>query len=231
MAESNSRLNILALCSQRLGNVTAAIRYYRLRLLAQFELGDPTQIADSLLNLAELKHGIGAISVEVALRQMDVALRTYQRTRYSFGEADAYDGLARLLRAEGRIGEAITHHRRAIELAASNHDVLQEWRLRHSFGVTLLRTGDREAAREMFTFALRLGGRARLPYPIALAQTGLGDCALPEDPGEARRLWESARATFAELEAPELAEVQQRLSVLGGEDHLRSAPGRETMVW
>jgi hypothetical protein len=127
-------------------------------------------------------------------------------------------------RCLGNIRGGATHRKSAVPRYQIAVDPLSPVRL-GSDGVYTDRSGSLAVSHTRATV------RHRLPYPIALAQTGLGDCALPEDPAEARRLWESARATFAELEAPELAEVQQRLSVLGGEDHLRSAPGRETMVW
>ncbi|WP_433298704.1 BTAD domain-containing putative transcriptional regulator [Actinoplanes sp. CA-030573] len=231
-AESNTRLNLLALCSVCLGNIDDAIRYYRLRLLAQSELSDMTQLVDSLLNLAVLKHRIGVLHVDKALRQIELALRLYERVRYSYGAADGQDEVARMLRIEGRLDEAVDRHRQAIALALSNHDPHQESRFRCSFGFTLLALGDRSAAREMFEEAFRLAHQMRLPYPAAQARIGLGDCA--DDPGEARRFWELARDTFAELGAPELADVERRLAALrgdqGGADQLQPATERGTMV-
>ena len=228
MSEANTRLNLLAMCSRAFGDLPAAVRYYRLRLLAQVELGDQTQIMDSMLGIAAIRYRLGELPAADALRRMELALRFYERARYRYGWADGEDEVARLLCAEGRLGEAVSRHRKALELAVGNHDPHQEARFRYAYGVTLLAQGERAQARDMFAEALRLGRVLRLPYPIALAQAGLGDCARPDDPAAARQLWEQARAALADLGAAELPEVERRLA--GGEDQLRPSAGRGTMV-
>jgi tetratricopeptide (TPR) repeat protein len=228
LAEANTRLNVLAICSRRLGDLPASIRYYRLRLLAQLELGDLIHVQDTLMALAAIRYQAGELAAGEALRRIHLMLRLHQREGFGYAEADGHDEVARVLQAEGRYAEAVAHHRSAIEVAITNRDPHQETRFRSGLGATLLALGDRAAARAEFTEALRLGRRLRLRYPIALAQVGLGDCAGPDDPAEARQLWRQARDVLAELEAPELAAVERRLA--GGEDHLQAAAGRGTMV-
>ncbi|MBM2617266.1 tetratricopeptide repeat protein [Actinoplanes sp. LDG1-06] len=222
-------LNAIALGYQRLGRYPESLRYHRLRLLMQLEVGDPTRIGDALASIAVVKQRMGKVTIGAARRQVGVALRAMQKANYPYGEAENHNELALLLAAEGRLTEAVASHRAAIDRAAMVHDPTQESRLWHGFGTTLRLTGDDAQARTAFERALLLARQSRLPYPIALAQAGLGDCLLGDDPQEARRLLEQARATLAGLEAPELRDVEKSLVALGGTDHLHSGAGGETM--
>jgi DNA-binding SARP family transcriptional activator len=227
MDESNTRLNTLALCSAQLGQYPEALRYYRLRLMAVLELGDDTLIADTLLNIVAIKLRLGRITTAAFHRQARVTLRAFERERYPFGEADAHHQVALVLRSEGRFAEAVAAHQRAVDIAHTRADAAHESQFRTGLGTTLRLAGDLPAAREVFEESLRLALRTRLPYPIAEARAGLGDCLAGSDRAGARRLWELAREIYAELDAPELAEIEARL---GGEDQLRSGAGGETMV-
>ncbi|WP_250028261.1 AfsR/SARP family transcriptional regulator [Paractinoplanes maris] len=222
-------LNVLANNYQRLGHYREALRHHRLRLLEQLEIREPTKIADTLLNVAVIKHRIGEVGVAVACRQVRVALRLTQRAGHLHGEAEARHELALLLAAGGRLSDAIAGHRHAIELAGQLNSREQQSRLRCGFGATLLLSGDVVGARAMFGQALLLAYESRMPHPIAVAQARLGDSLIDHDPAEARRLLEQAAAGLAGLEAPELRDVEKSLAVLGAGDHLRSGARGGTM--
>ncbi|MBL7254532.1 AfsR/SARP family transcriptional regulator [Paractinoplanes lichenicola] len=208
-------INVLANVFQHQGRYHEALRYHRLRLLQQLEIGDRTRIADTLLNLAVIKHAIGAVGLATARRQAWVALRLVQRAGYPHGEANAQHELALLLAAEGRRDEAIAVHRRALEIVERLNDQEQESRLCLGFGRTLRQAGDGEAARAMLRRALRVAERSRMPYPLALARAGLGHDLIGEDPAEARRLLGLARGPLATMRARQLAEVEAALAAVG----------------
>ncbi|MBU2663208.1 tetratricopeptide repeat protein [Actinoplanes bogorensis] len=207
-------LNVLALGYQRLGRYPEALRYHRLRLLMQLDIGDPTRIGDSLINIAVVKHRLGAVSNARARRQVRAGLRLLERAAHPYGEAEGRNELGQLLAADGRFAEAADEHRRSIEIAEGLHDPMQESRLCHGFGTTLQLAGDEPAARAMFERALALGRQTKVPYPIALAEAGLGACLVTADPAEAHRLLTRAGATLAALDAPELRDVEKALAAL-----------------
>ena len=229
-------LNVLAHSYQCLGRYPEALRHHRLRLMMHLEIGDPARLGDTLLNIAVVKYRMGAVGIDAACRQVRTALRLVQRADYPYGEAAALHELALLLAARGLIAEAVAHHRRAVEMAQRMHDRSQESRFRHGYGTTLRLAGDEVAARVMFTEALRLARESGPPYPIALAQAGLGECLLAGDPARARRLLSEARATLAALSAPELRAVDILLAAsdgppaeFSGADHLRAGATGGTM--
>jgi tetratricopeptide (TPR) repeat protein len=227
--ESSARLNVLALGNQRLGRFAEALRYHRLRLLVLVEVGDLSLLADALVNLAVLKYRLGLVPAAVARRHLELAVRVAQRANSPFVEAEGHNELARLLSAERRFAEAVPVHRRAITMASRHHDLSQQATFRLAFGSTLRAAGNVPAARTAYEEALRLGRQARMPYLVANAQAGLGDCLAAADPAGARRLWEQARETFAALDAPERAGVERRLA-RRDRDQLHSASGGGTMV-
>ncbi|MGK5679546.1 BTAD domain-containing putative transcriptional regulator [Actinoplanes sp. URMC 104] len=222
-------VNVLANAYQHLGRFREALRCHRLRLMMQLDVRDPTRIADSLWNIAVLKHRLGEVNVAAARRQVGVALRLLQRSAYPHGEANAQHEMAKLLAAEGRLAEAIAGHRRAVALAERLTDRELESRICLAFGQTLRLAGDRAAARLLLERALRVSEQVRLPYALALAQAGLGDHLIDEDRAEARRLLGRARATLAALGAYELADVEESFARIGGEDQLRTGAVGETI--
>ncbi|SNY04627.1 AfsR/SARP family transcriptional regulator [Paractinoplanes atraurantiacus] len=226
---NHNELNALANGYQRIGDEREALRYHRLRLMAQWEIRDLARIGDSLVNIAVLKHRLGLVDVAAAIRQMRVSRRLIQRAGYPHGQAETEHELALLLAADGQLTEAVAGHWRAIEFAEQAHNREQESRFCHGLGRTYRLSGDDVAARAMFERSLRLGRQARMPYRIALAQAALGDCLTAGDPDEARRLLGLARAGLAALGAPELRDVEKLLAQVGGEDHLRSGSGGETI--
>ncbi|MBL7254533.1 AfsR/SARP family transcriptional regulator [Paractinoplanes lichenicola] len=221
--------NIIATGYEHLGRYTEALRYYRLRLMMQIEVGDPTRIGDTLVSLAVVKYRAGRVSRASARRQVTAGLRMQQRASYPYGAALAESKLAGLNAEDGRFAEALAGYRRAIEKADQLKDPAQTALIRGDYGHALRRAGDPVAARQMCEQALILARRSRLPYPIALAEAALAECLAPDDPQEARRLLGRARAALAELAAVELHDVEKRLLELGGEDHLRTGPVGETM--
>ncbi|XVU25097.1 BTAD domain-containing putative transcriptional regulator [Actinoplanes sp. CA-054009] len=226
---NHNELNALANGYQRIGDEREALRYHRLRLMAQWEIRDLARIGDSMVNIAVLKHRLGQVGLAAAIRQLRVSIRLIQRSGYPHGQAEAEHELALLVAADGRTDEAIAGHRRAVEFAEQAHNHEQESRFRLGLGTTYRLIGDDASARAMFERSLRLGRQARMPYRIALAQAALGDCRAGDDPAEARRLLGQARAGLAALGAPELRDVEKSLAELGGEDHLRSGSGGETI--
>ncbi|MBU2663207.1 tetratricopeptide repeat protein [Actinoplanes bogorensis] len=225
-------LNVLANNYQRLGQYPQALRYHRLRLMAQLDIRDPTRLGDTLLNLAVVKHGLGLISLATARRKVEVSLRFIERAGLPHEEAEAQHALALLLADEGRTAESATAHQRGITIAERMGNREQEARMLCGLGSTRMRAGDRTGARSLFERALEAGLASGLPHPIAVAKARLGGCLITDDPAAARRLLGQARAELAALEAPELADVEKSLAELGGtggEDHLRSRSGRETM--
>ncbi|WP_249999617.1 AfsR/SARP family transcriptional regulator [Actinoplanes sp. M2I2] len=223
-------LNTLAHNFQRLGDYRQALRYHRLRLIGQLGLGDPVRVGDSLINIALIKHQLGAISPAVAQRQARVALAWTRRTNFPHWEANALHQLALFLAADGRLGDAIAEHQQAVAIADRLHNREQISRLCHGFGSTLLLAGNAPAARAMFERALAFAEQARLPWQTALAWAGLGECSITEDPDTARKLLTRARAALADLGAPERHDVDKLLAVIGGADHLQSGAVGETMV-
>ncbi|GAA0482414.1 SARP family transcriptional regulator [Paractinoplanes deccanensis] len=208
-------LNTLANNYRRLGRHREALRYFRLRLLAQLEIRDITRIGASLTFIAVLKHKLGEVSLSTAIQQVRVALRPIERAGYRHGAADVRHELALLLAADGRIAEAVAVHRQAVDFAGQVHNREQESRFRHGLGATLRLAGDDAAARAMFERSLALARQARMPYRIAVAQAALGDCLAGENPAEARRLLGQARAVLAALAAPEQRDVEKSLAALG----------------
>ncbi|MCO8274398.1 tetratricopeptide repeat protein [Actinoplanes sp. TRM 88003] len=221
--------NTLAHNFQRLGKYREALRYHRLRLIGQLDVGDPTRLGDTLMNIAVVKYRLGAIGLAAAQRQVRVALAVTRRAGLPHWEANVRNQLALLLAAGGQLEQAIDEHRQAVLMAEQLHSREQISRLCHGFGTTLLRAGNVLAARAMFERALAQAERARLRWQIALAQAGLGECLIAEDPDEARRLLTRARATLADLDSPNRHDVDRTLALLGGTDHLRSSAVGETM--
>nr|WP_221378296.1 AfsR/SARP family transcriptional regulator [Actinoplanes polyasparticus] len=222
-------LNVLANNYQRLGLYREALRYHRLRLMAQLDIREPTKLGDTLLNIAVIKHQLGEVSVAVACRQVRVALRLTQRAGHLHGEAEAQHALALLLASAGRPAEAVNAHQQALKIAEQMRNREQESRMRCGLGTTLLLTGDVTGARAMFEQALRAAHESRVPHSIAVAQARLGDSLIGHDEAEARRLLEQAATSLAALEAPELHDVEKSLAALRAEDHLRSGAVGGTM--
>ncbi|MFG1989629.1 BTAD domain-containing putative transcriptional regulator [Actinoplanes sp. NPDC048988] len=222
-------LNAIALGCQRLGRYAEALRYERLRLLKQVETGDRVRIGDCLASIAVVKYRLGLIGGAAARRQLMAGLRQIQRGNSPYAEAEAYHDLALIVAREGDLEEAIALHHHALEIALPLADPRQGSRLHHGLGTTLLLAGDRENARVAFEEALRLGWRFRLAHGVAVAEAGLAECLIDEDPAEARRLFARAATALAAIEAPELTDVEKFLAELGGEDHRRAGAGGETI--
>ncbi len=222
-------INVIALGYQRLGRFPEALRYHRLRLLMHLEIRDPIRLGDTLFSIALVKYQMGAITVEQALRQGQVGLRLIRTANSPYGEAEVLLEFGLLLADAGRLDEAISIQRQAIAIAERLNDPMQQSKVWCALGVTLRRAGDDPAARTAFERALRHGRQARLPYHVALARAGLGDCLILEQPAEARRLLTQAWETLTALEAPELTAVEKSLAALGGVDHLHATAAGETM--
>ena len=222
-------INVMASGHHRLGRYSEALWFYRLRLFLQQENRDLVRIADSLLNITSIKYRIGVITAATAHRRMRTALRIIERANFPNNEAEAHHEIGQFLVAEGRMSEAVASHRRAVAVTERLYDLAQQSRLCSALGTALRLSGDTGGAHAMFERALHLARRVRLPYPIALAEAGLGSVLMADDPAEAGRLLGRARAVLAALEVPEVNDVEKLLAELGGEDHLRAGASGETI--
>lgn len=187
-------LGLLADVLILLGRYDEATRISRLRMFTAIEYRAEDDLAAALLSLQRARYRGGTLPGAAAHHYVEVVLRLVRRTGYRSIEADAYDDRARLLRAAGRLSEAIADHRRALELAVRLQDNRHMAEFRHNWAVTLRRLGDRDAARSMAEQSLRAARAGRNVYVLARAQAGLAACLDPDDP-EAGRL----RAQSAEL--------------------------------
>ena len=195
----------------RLGRRSEALHYFRRQLVVASENNDRERTGLSLMMIQAVRRDLGTMSIALARRYLNAALRLFQNAGLPYCEADAHAGLARLLCAEGRYAEAIAGHRRALDIVHG----LRDHRTRTGFlldlGTTLRLSGELTGARTAFAEALQLGRAMSLPHSVALAEAGLAECLVDTEPAEARRLWSRAHDAFTRLGTPERFAVAERL--------------------
>jgi DNA-binding SARP family transcriptional activator/tetratricopeptide (TPR) repeat protein len=224
--ETELRLNAVAVAYGVLGRYAEALHYQRLRLMIVAEIDDAVGIGNSVLHIVFLKRRAGLAGPATAHRGIRVALAQFRLVRYSFGESDARDELADLLRSEGRYAEALVEHHRALEIIVRLGDRRFEAAFGNGLARTLLETGDPAGARAANERALQLARGIPQPFEEARALLGLGDSWAAADPVRARDLWAQAHERFVRLQVPERYDTARRL---GGVDQLHAASGGGTM--
>jgi DNA-binding SARP family transcriptional activator/tetratricopeptide (TPR) repeat protein len=228
--ETSLLLNNVAVALGTLGRYAEALRAQRLRLMQLFEMRDDVGIANSLLHIVVMKRRAGTVHAGVAERGIRAALRLFRRAEYVFGEADARNELAELLRSEGRFAESMAQHRLALDQVRKLGDRRFEADFLNEMGRTVRAAGDLDQARDLHLAALRIARAIPQPYEQARAYLGLGDCLARSAPDEARRYWRQAGELFDRMRLPERFEAAERLAAVdGGVDLLRVAAGGETM--
>ncbi|MEU4618514.1 BTAD domain-containing putative transcriptional regulator [Actinoplanes sp. NPDC023801] len=200
---------------QHLGNYAEALRLDRIRLLSGDIRDNAHQQAGSLLNIQRSKRRLGLATAPAAQRYVEVALRLILRQGIAVLEADARTELGTVLAEQGDFESAVVQHRLAVEIADRVGEVRYAAEHLHDYAVTLLRSGDDQAALASFERSLRLARQARQPYSIARALAGIGDCVAGGDPDRARRLWSEARGMFEEMGTPERHVLAGRLRRIG----------------
>jgi tetratricopeptide (TPR) repeat protein len=220
----------VAVALDGLGRYAEGLRAQRQRLMLLVEVGDHVGIANSLLHIAVLKRRTGTVRPEVAFRGIEAALRLFLRAEYRFGEADARNELAQLLRSEGRYPEAMAQHRLTLELIRALGDRRFEAHFLIETGRTLGAMGDVDQARDQFEAALSIARAIPQRYEQARAYLGLGDCLARSDPAAARELWQRAWEMLDRMAVAERFEAEERLGAPdSGVDLLRVPAGGETM--
>ncbi|MFC7273862.1 BTAD domain-containing putative transcriptional regulator [Paractinoplanes rhizophilus] len=213
-----------------LGRHTESLRYRRLALLAAIDVGDADAVAIALVNIQKQKRALGEISPATAERYLGAGLRLARRGGNRALQAEISNERALLLRDQRRYAEATARHEAAIALMRQTSDRHYEATYYYDLAVTRGLAGDRPAALDLHRRARRLAQTLHAPHLAACAEAGIAECLADDDPEQARRSWKAALKAFREMGAPEQFDVKRRLAALGGEDHLRPAAGRGTMV-
>ncbi|BAL92957.1 putative AfsR-family transcriptional regulator [Actinoplanes missouriensis 431] len=179
----------------RLGCLTDAMRYARLRLILAMDQGEEAMAAAALLVLGRCRYQAGEIDRDRSRRYVEASASVASRIGYRSLLADAHNDRAWLLADAGRYAEASVEHERALQLVAELRDRHHEAEFRNDHATTVRRSGDIAAARAMFEHVIRLAREWRLAYSLARAQAGLADCLDHDDP-EAVRLRAAACDLF-----------------------------------
>jgi tetratricopeptide (TPR) repeat protein len=205
-------LNNRAMALGQLGQYDEAMRVQRRRLMVLVELGDGTGIGNSLLHLVNIKRRAGRLRMDVAFREVGAALRLYRLGSFLFGQADARNELAVLLRLTGRYAEAMVEHRASVDMMRTNGDLRFEAQFLNETAHTQHAAGDDVAAGESHARALRIAHGIGAPHEQAVAHLGLGDCLAVSDPRAADQHWRQALEMFTRMGAPERAIAAERLA-------------------
>lgn len=210
-----SVLGTLGSAYARLGRYDEAVHSHRRRFLAAVESGDTVWLGRGLMMIQEVRRAHGTMSIGMARRYLDAALRLFRQAQLPYLEAEARNGLACLLRAEGHYAEAITEHRSVLDEMHRMQDRRMTPEFLRDLGTTSWLAGDPASARAAFEESVRLARSIPLPHSVALAEAGLARCLADTDPPEARRLWSNAHDTFTRLGTPERFD-QLRVPADGG---------------
>ena len=150
----------------------------RLGLLGALRPGDEHLRASSLVGIQRSRRALGEISPQAAERYLEVALRMAVRQELALFEAETRVELGNVLTDQFRYGEALAQHRRALDVARRAGEVNYEADFRHDYATTLLRSGDRPAARAEFERSLAVARSRRQPYAVARATASLAGCGV-----------------------------------------------------
>jgi DNA-binding SARP family transcriptional activator/tetratricopeptide (TPR) repeat protein len=212
--EVSPLLNNMAMVYGIVGRYAEAMWYQRLRLMVVSRNGDRNGMADSFLHLAHLKRRAGVMRPRDAQRGLRAALRLFRAGHNLFGESEARNELAQVLRSQGRHREALTEHRLALDIVRRIGDRRFESQFLNELAVTVLATGDVDEARRLHEQALSLARAIPHLFEQASAHRGLGDCLVDTDRVAARGHWQHAHELYTRMQVPERFEVEARLSRL-----------------
>jgi tetratricopeptide (TPR) repeat protein len=167
---SGPSLTIMGEVERRRGNLEASLRWFRLHMLSAIRGGGAVTRYLALNNVAVARMRLGHPAAERLLR-LSIALNG--RTGAQTVLAESTTALAELERREGRLDDAIRHHRSAVELAGTNPDVRLRAAVLNDYAETLRVTGDRTAAAALFREAAGLAQAAGLLWEQIRSLDGL----------------------------------------------------------
>jgi DNA-binding SARP family transcriptional activator/tetratricopeptide (TPR) repeat protein len=190
-------VNMLSYAYHAVGRYREALHLDRVHLLAGDR--DPHRIAGRLVQIQRSKRALGLTTPAVAQRYLEIALRMAVRAQLSPLEVETRTELGLVLGEQGRFAEALTEHRRAVEIAERVNENRFGADVFLNYATTLLRSGDVPAAHTVFEQTLHRARGWRQPYAIARATWGLAECLAVTDPSRARALRQEAHAMFDEM--------------------------------
>jgi DNA-binding SARP family transcriptional activator/Tfp pilus assembly protein PilF len=170
---------------------------------------------------------VGTIgNIYIALGQIPAAVTYLRRSRQLYHEQDNVDGeaaalnnLGWALQIDGQIDEAAELFRQAIDLSRRTGNAIYEGAGLSNYGGALWRLGRTADATTVLDHAVALNRQTGNRTEEANAMATLGHVAFAAgDYEQARRLWDAARATFAALSHPRIAEVDDALAGCGAVD-------------
>jgi DNA-binding SARP family transcriptional activator/tetratricopeptide (TPR) repeat protein len=199
----------------RRGRLAESLRWQRLNLLLSGETAaSPTQRYVALSHVAIARMRLGHPAAERLLR---LAIVLDARVRNKTDEAAVTSALGIVRRRQGRFGEAIALHRRALDLVGEIKERRQVSDLQMDLAGTLFAAGDRAAATVLFGEAGALAAATQHRHEQARSLAGLAECVAADDPELARSYRDRAAAMFREMGVAPVADIES------GVDQLRAS--------
>jgi tetratricopeptide (TPR) repeat protein len=208
-------LSNLGLASQRMGKLAEAETALRQALSVTRQTGATIDNAAALNNLGIVLRRLGR--PKAALHHFQEALVLARGAGHREGEGI---GLVNVGAAYAHLGQhdlAREHQSRALEVAVEAGIPTLERIAHNRLGETAQATGADTEALAHHRTALELATSNDDPYETARAHHGIGNILQRQRRADAARdHWRQAAALFAELQVPELAEVERKLGALDG---------------
>ncbi|MET8910312.1 BTAD domain-containing putative transcriptional regulator [Micromonospora sp. NPDC004551] len=192
-----------------LGRYAEAIDAHRKHLFLGRSRGSGYDISNALGHIASVENRLG--HHDKVVRLITASLRLRDRTGHRFGEAEARNDLGIAYRHLGRLDAAREQHKLALDFARDSGERHVQAAILNDLGLTLAASGRAEAAIAAHRDALALATRIAHPYEQGRALAALAD-HLGEDDKEALRYRLRALAIFRRMGAPELTDLERRLS-------------------
>jgi tetratricopeptide (TPR) repeat protein len=203
-------LGNLGIVETELGSYAAAAAHQERALALYRQIDGQAGAARTLGNLGVLHYEQGRCGEAVSYFRQSLELA--QRLGITRLQASALDGLAHARSREGRYAEAIGHCEHALVLFLELGDPVGQADVLNAMGEALLSSGQLERARIQHAAALALASDIDYKPERARSHHYLGRAlhALSRH-GEAREHWRRAAVLYAELGAPQEADVRALL--------------------
>jgi DNA-binding SARP family transcriptional activator/tetratricopeptide (TPR) repeat protein len=210
-------LGNLGVVEERQGRYEQATGHLQQALELCRHTGDPGGEARALLNLGIVEERQGLY--QRAGRHLQQALDMFREAGDRSGQAYALTSLGDVDVRRGRDQQATSRLQRALAMFRLTGDRSGEAKALNGLGESLLAAGRPSEGRPQHATALYLASQIGDRYEQARAHNGLASSFIAAgDEDQARQHWGEALTHFADLGAPEAAEVSAQLAADGVQD-------------